>query len=360
MPTPPPNLQNRLSVLQNLLVAGHRPIQFRPGSLVRWGWAFAWLAWSTDPLLRLPALQGQAALQAAVAMVWLGAGMGLTAWLDWRAMQAAALQAEETLPFVQVQISKVWGLLLAAGVLYTGSTFFFGGAYQVYMVWLALVGLGLFLHGLFSQELVEWAGAAIFLMALLVLISGLPLTWHRPLVISTSGLGLPLLGWLLHRRAVPLPNTTRSMVCVLGLLAASVLPAMAAVQWNQSIALPPDIPTYSRAALLKLGSDPSQWPRFVALRLEAGTPMALQLDIQGGVLQPASNGGHLNYTVAQDMDVLLIDGQLSHHIRRAGEDWRDSAGWLRITQLELTPDLTQPSGLMVHSRARIELEGMPR
>lgn len=357
---PPPRAPSQLAVLQTLLIAGHRPIQLRPGSLVRWGWAFALLAWSTDPLLRLPGLQGQAALQAGVAMLWLGAGMGLTAYLDWRAMQAAAIQADETLPFVQMQVSKVWWLLLAAGVLYTGSTFFFGGAYQIYMVWLALVGLGLFLHGLFSQELVEWAGGGIFLLALLVLVSGLPLVWHRPLVVSTMGLGLPLLGWLLHRRAVPVPNAGRSMVCVMGLLAASILPAMAWVQWTQGPALPQDIPVYSRKALLQLGNDPTQWPRYVALHVEAGTPIELQLEIQGGVLKPANDGSHLTYTIAQDLDFLLIDGKLSRHVRRTGQDWQASAGWLRITQLDLTPDLSQASGLKVHSRAQIELGGMPQ
>lgn len=355
----PPGAPSHLAVLQNLLIAGHRPIQLRPGSLVRWGLAFALLAWSTDPLLRLPALQGQVALQAGLAMLWLGLGMGLTAYLDWRALQSAAIQAQETLPFVQLQVSKVWWLLLAAGVLYTGSTFFFGGGYQVYMVWLALVGLGLFLHGLFAQELVEWAGAGIFLMALLVMSSGLPLAWHRPLVISTSGLGLPLLGWLLRRQSAPIPRTGALMAGVLGLLLASIVPALAAMQWNQRLALPADIPVYSRSALLKLGSDPAQWPRYVALHVQAGTPIELQLELQGGVLQPAGDGAHLTYTVAQDMDLLLVDGKLSHHVRRNGQDWQDSAGWLRITRLELTPDLSQASGLKVNSRARIELGGMP-
>ena len=357
----PPGAHPHVAVLQSLLMAGHRPIQMRPGTLVRWGWAFAWLAWSTNPLLRLPLLEGQVALQAAVAVFWLGATIGLTAYLDWRAVQTAAAQAGETLPFVQLQVSKVWWLLLATGVLYTGSTFFFGGAYQIYMVWLALVGLGLFLHGLFSQELVEWAGGAIFLLALLVLVSGLPPTWHRPLVISTAGVGMPLLGWLLQRQTSPAPGLLRrSVACVAGLLAASILPAMAAVQWQQAVDVPADIPVYRHKDLLRLGDDPARWPRYVALRLEAGTPIELKLDIEGSVLRPASQDARLAYTVAQDMDVLLIDGKISHHIRRNGQDWQDSAGWLRITALDLTPDLSQPSGLLVRSRATIELGGMPR
>lgn len=356
----PAGAPSQLALLQNLLMAGHRPIQFRPGSLVRWGLAFALMAWSTDPLLRLPVLQGQVALQAGIAMVWLGLGLGLTAYIDWRANQSAAIHAEETLPFVHVQVNKVWWLLLVAGVLYTGSTFFFGGAYQVYMVWLALVGLGLFLHGLFSHELLEWGGAAIFLLALLVLASGLPLVWHRPLVISTAGIGMPFLAWLLHRRALPVPNIVRSMVCMLGLLATSVLPALAFVNWNQTWALPLDIPVYTQKSLLQLGNDPAHWPPYVALHIQAGTPIELQLNIQGNVLKPLNHETHLTYAIVQDMDLLLIDGKISHHIRRNGEDWQDSAGWLRITQLDMTPDLSQASGLKIVSRAQIELGGMPR
>ncbi|MFZ4626337.1 MAG: hypothetical protein ACOYNF_19150 [Rhodoferax sp.] len=357
MTTPTTGAPAQIALLQNLLVAGHRPIQMRPGSLLRWGWAFAWLAWSTDPLLRLPLLHGQIALQAAVALAWLGLGLGLTAWLDWRAMHAAAHRADETLPFVYRQVSKVWYLLLAAGILYTVSTFFFGGAYQTYMVWLALVGLGLFLHGLFAQELVEWAGAAIFLMALLVLVAGLPLVWHRPLVICTAGIGMPLLGWLLLRASPVIAPGLRNAGFVLGLLAASIVPAMLWVQWPQDAGVPQDVPVYTRETLQRLGPDPTQWPHHLALHLEAGSPMELQIDMQGGVLKASNGAANASFTLTQTLDFLLIDGQLSHHIRRPGEDWQDAGGWLRITQLDFKPDLTQPGGLKIQSRVKVELQG---
>jgi hypothetical protein len=356
MPTSP--LPAHLLVLQNLLVAGHRPIRMRPGSLVRWGLAFALLASVTDPLLRHPALQHRPTLQAGVAMLWLGLSLGLTAWWDWRAAHAAAQQAEETLPFVHTQVSKVWWLLLAAGVLYTGSTIVFGGAYQVYMVWLALVGLGLFLHGLFAQEPLEWAGAGIFLLAILVLASGLPLAWHRPIVISTAGLGMPLLGWLLHRQTKQPLRQLPLAWCTAAVLAASVLPAMAATLWGQRVAVPDDIPLLSVQDLHTLGA-PAQWPHYVAVHLQAGSPITLELDIQGGVLRAPAGSSALSYTVQEDLDLLLVDGSFSHLVRRAGQDWQDQHGWLRITQLDFTPDLATPQGLKIRSSAHIELGSMP-
>lgn len=354
----PPVLPSQLHILQNLLIAGHRPIQFRPGSLVRWGLAFALLALSTDPLVRALGLEGQQGLQATVTMAWLGTGLAITAWLDWRANQSAAARAAETLPFVQTQVSKIWWLLLSSGVLYTGSTMVFGGVYQIYMVWLALVGLGLFLHGLFSHELVEWAGAGLFLLAILVLLSGLPLAWHRPLLICTAGLGLPLLGALLHRQvAGQPPRTARLFACVVAVLAASVVPAWAGVQWSQRIDFPDDIPVLS---LQQLQQRSAPLPHYLALHVTAGTPIALELDIQGGVLQSAQSAPLLHYTMAQDLDMLLIDGKFSHYVRSAGQDWQNQAGWLRIKHLDFQPDLGLASGLRVRSSAQVELGGMPQ
>jgi hypothetical protein len=236
----------------------------------------------------------------------------------------------------------------------------FGGVYQIYMVWLALVGLGLFLHGLFSHELVEWAGAGLFLLAILVLVSGLPLAWHRPLLICTAGLGLPLLGEFLHWRVVAqVARTGRLFACVVAVLVASVLPAWLAVQWSQRVDFPDDIPVLSPQQPQQLQQRSTPWPRYLAVHVVAGTSIALELDIQGGVLQSAHSAPQLHYTMAQDLDLLLIDGKFSHFVRRAGQEWQNQDGWLRITRLDFEPDLGQGSGLRVRSSAQVELGGMP-
>lgn len=354
-PLPSSSASPHLQLLQSLLQAGHRPIRLQPGSLVRWGWTFAFLALSTPPLLRQ--LPPASELQPLVAVLWLGGWLALVAWWDWRATHRAACRAQETLPFVQGQVRKAWWLLLSAGVLYTGSTFFFGGSYQIYMVWMALVGLGLFLHGLFSQELVEWAGASLFLLALIALTSGLPLAWHRAILINMAGVGMPLLGWLLHRWPAATASVGPLMAQVALILAAGVLPALA-MNWQSRLELPQDIPVYSQAGLAGLGT-PSQWPRHVGLHVPAGASIELQLDMQGEVLKTSANPVRIAYTFQQDMDFLLIDGQLSHYVRRPGEPWRENHGWLRINHLDFAPDLSQPQGLVVRGHVHLSMGGPP-
>ncbi len=357
MPTSSQRTSSQLLALQSFLIAGHRPIRFRPGSLVRWGLTFAFLALTTDPLIRALWPDSQQPLRATMTMVWLGSCLAATAYFDWRANQSAAVQADETMPFVQTQVSKVWWLLLAAGVLYTGSSMVFGGGYQVYMVWLALVGLGLFLHGLFAHELIEWTGAGIFLLAILVMVSGLPLAWHRPLVVSCAGLGMPLLGGFVQWRAVPKPNVGRLFGCVAAVLAASVVPAWIAVQWAQQIRIPTDIPVLSQQEFQQRSAP---WPHYLALHVAAGTPMVLELDIKGGVLQSAQTVPQMTYTVAQDLDLLLIDGALSQYVRRAGQQWQSQEGWLRITRLDFNPDLGHAGGLRVRSSVQVDFGGRPQ
>lgn len=349
----------QLQLLQSLLQAGHRSIRLRPSSLARWGLAFAFLAWSTDALLRVLTRPGEVEWQALLACLWLGGGLGLTAFWDWRSNLLAAQRAKETLPFTQGQVVKVWWLLLSAGILYTISTFFWGGSYQIYMVWLCLIGLGLFLQGLFSQELVEWVGASCFLLALLVLLSGLPVTWHRPLAINVCGLGLPLLGWMLHRWPQGLA-VRPLMSCVVVWMVASVVPALLWVQWQPGWSVPANVPVYTQAELQRLGP-PSAWPHQLALRVPAGSVMALRLELEGDVLRaaPAASGApaHLNYAVTQDLEFLLSEGQLTRQIRHPGEPWRERTSWLRIDRLDFVPDLTQPAGIVVQSRAQLRLGG---
>ncbi len=306
-------------------------------------------------MLRWPLLQGHAEWQALAAVAWLGVGLGGVAAWDWHANRQAAQQAQEVLPFVHGQIVKVWWLLLAAGVLYTGSTFFFGGALQTYLVWLALVGLGLFLHGLFSQELVEWVGASCFLLALLASTSGLPLDWHRAVVINVSAVGLPLLGWMLHRWPEPSSRLVPLMTRVAVWMLASVVPALVLQLWQPGWRLPEDVPVYTQAELQRRGP-PSSWPHHLALRVPKGTQLALRIELQGDVLGAAADSPTvLNYTVLHDMEFLMTDGQFTRQMRLPGEAWRQREGWLRIDRLEFAADASEPVGMAVRARAHIRL-----
>src|SRR5207245_5985477 len=104
-------------------------------------------------------------------------------------------------PFAQKQVTKVLWLLLGMGVLFTFATAFFGGGYMVFVMWLVLFGLGIYIHGLFSEQILEWAGVLMILLGIGTLALRVPYVATQWLAASAFGLGLPLLGTMLDRGA---------------------------------------------------------------------------------------------------------------------------------------------------------------
>ena len=55
-------------------------------------------------------------------------------------------------------------MLLSVGCLGSFAMFFYGGSGMIYALWMVLLGLGVYLFGLFSRPLLEWIGLATILL----------------------------------------------------------------------------------------------------------------------------------------------------------------------------------------------------
>ena len=81
---------------------------------------------------------------------------------------------------------------------------FYGGGYMVCAVWLVFLGVSLYLHGLFSEELLEWAGLLTIALGIVSLLARLPYDSMRWVAAAVFGLGLPMLSLMLdHGRHRP-------------------------------------------------------------------------------------------------------------------------------------------------------------
>ena len=97
-------------------------------------------------------------------------------------------------------------LMMGLAALTTFATFFYGGGYMICAVWLVFLGLSLYVHGLFSEELLEWAGLLTMLIGISSLFAKLPFETMRWVAAAVFGIGLPLLALL---ASVPLPPMAR-------------------------------------------------------------------------------------------------------------------------------------------------------
>lgn len=152
----------QLDAIHSMLSAGHRNLRIERHSLILWGISFGGLMLLSDHILT--ADQFPDLFQRAVAwLILLSVTVMSISLLDWQLTRRAKRLRDEAWPFIHRQVLKLWWLLMSVGALMTFATFFYGGGYMIFPAWLVLAGLGLYVHGLFSEELLEWTGHSLLL-----------------------------------------------------------------------------------------------------------------------------------------------------------------------------------------------------
>lgn len=287
----------RLESIQAMLAAGHRCVELERHSLLLWGGVGGGLCAFTDLVINGNTFPDNGQRASAV-LLWLAFWLGGMSWLDHRLTQRARLARRETLPFAQAQVTRAWWMLLAIGTLATFAMFFHGGGLMVYALWTVLLGLGMFVFGLFSRPLVEWIGLATILLGIAGLAAGLPFVTARWLTASVFAIGLPLAGWLAARSD---QAGTWQRGAYVGLwLVAVITPALAAARYLPSGAPPP--------------------PGMATLKLPAGSIVPLHVDMDSPLLAigPADA---LAMRVTRDTEIAIADGQPDGRYRFEDGQW---------------------------------------
>ncbi|HEX5338518.1 MAG TPA: hypothetical protein VFW53_08780 [Gallionella sp.] len=320
----------QLDSIHAMLSAGHRNLRVERHSLVLWGASCGGLILASSHILtaeQFPILE-QRALAWLLLLAFTLCGVSL---FDWHLTRRAKQTRDEAWSFIHRQVLKVWWLLMSVGVLLTFATFFYGGGYMIYAAWVVLVGLGLYVHGLFSEELLEWTGALIIAIGIGMLAFRLNVIASQWVAASTLGLGLPLLAAMLDRgRERPawlrLAQSVGWLLCVL-------LPPLLAQRLSVT-SLPPDAPQVSLEEFRK------QPAAQQIVTLPAGSSIPLKVEVSGNVFR-ASNASVLPLVLNEPLEIMMNNGQPTGDWRFPGESWalaRD-ANWIRIPWIktELIP-----------------------
>jgi hypothetical protein len=310
--------ENRLLSIQSMLSTGQRSVHLERHTLLIWGLTGGLLCAFTDPVLTSIA---SGTLRAFALLLWLSFWLGSAAVLDHTLTRRVRRLRDETLPFAQAQITRAWWLLFGLGILGTVATLFFGGGLMIYSLWLVLLGMGVFLFGLFSRALIEWIGVATILLGVAALAAGLPYMGMRWLTASCFAIGLPLAGKLsLATDGRPLPVR----LAALGLWLGAVL--LSAWLMSTLSGLGRSAPAESPVALNAF--HPRSGEQLVLL--PAGSRALVRLDLDSPYLA-ASPAATLPVTVTQPILLSTRDGQPDGRYRLAGAHWQSlSDGLLRL------------------------------
>lgn len=332
----------RIEAIQAMLAAGHRSVHLERHSLLMLGGVGAFLSIVTEWVItdaRFPDVAQRGFALLAWLAFWLGGLSLLDHWLTRRARRAR----DETLPFAQSQITRAWWMLLSVGSLGSFAMFFYGGGTMIYALWIVLLGLGVYLFGLFSRPLIEWIGLAIILLGVAGLAAGLPYGSTRWLAASAFGIGLPLAAWL--NAHVDDTGLTRR-VAMLGLwLAAVTLPPLLIARYAGT-----ETPSVPALPLAALRADAGEQ----VVRLEAGTRIPLRLDL-GSDLMRVAQGAELSLTLVRPIEVALRDSQPDGRYRFGDGAWHEIRdGILRLNIDHLRPRL-EDGRPVVRATARFAL-----
>lgn len=344
----PETAARQLDAIHSMLSAGHRNLRIERHSLILWGMAGGGLCFFSSAILtpeQFPVTQHRALAWLLLLSVVLGS-VGVA---DWRLTRRVKLERAEAWSFIHRQILKMWWLLMAMGTLLTFAMFFFGGGYMLYSAWLALFGIGLYVHGLFSEELLEWVGALTIVIGIASLAYRLPMETMRWITASAFGIGLPLLAAMLDRgRAFParrrLAQTLMWMFTVLAL-------PLLGQRYAAALALPdgPVISLESFRQQRDIGGT-----RIVSL--PAGTLVPVEVEVSGGLFDGSTNPV-LPLKLVAPIEVMMVDGKLTGDTRFPGGSWLPAreARWISIPWMKA--ELQAEKGPLVRAGLVVEFKG---
>jgi hypothetical protein len=336
----------QLDAIHSMLAAGHRSLRIERHSLILWGLTGSALFLFGDYILtpdQIPVAEQRAAAWLILLTVVLG-GVGV---VDWFLTRRTKHKRDQVWSFAHRQILKVWWLLLALGTLLHFGMFFFGGRPMLMAAWLVLVGVGLYVHGLFSEELLEWAGAVMIAIGVSTLAFQLNPQTSKLIAASVFGVGFPLLAMMLDRGKAHSPwrrlrQSILWLLCVLGL--PLLVDRYVFVDRYVNAVTVPEAPVVSLATYLQRSS--ASGPQIVSI--PAGTKIPVKVEISGDLFRGGQEAVW-PLVLANPIEAMTVDGQLTGEFRFAGGDWlraRDRL-WIQIPSLKM--QLTGEEGPVVHT-----------
>jgi len=325
----------QLEAIHSMLSAGHRSIRMPRHSLILWGIAGCVLCLATEHVItptRFPAHW----VRALALLLFLALVLSGVALADYQYTRYRISARDESLPFAQAQVTKVWWLLVSMGILFTFATAFFGGGYMVYVIWLVLFGLGIYVHGLFSEQILEWVGVLMILLGIGALALSVAFPTTQWLAASAFGLGMPLLSTMLDRGKY---KSVRIRVSQSALWLAVVLsPPLLADQLRRSLDAP-DAPAMSLESFQRL--EELRSPAVIVI--PPGSRVPLKVRVGGGLVE---NGGEtiLPLVLAKPLEIALVDGKPDGRFRVAGGQWKQRRFDMWIEQVQFGGTLTPSAG----------------
>lgn len=339
----------RLEAIHAMLSGGHKSIRLETHTFWLWGLTAAFLILAVPELFshqRFPEFAQRILWQNIfISALLIGAGM-----LDVRLTRQKRDARNETVSFVQQQVTRLWWMLVALVVVINIGMNVYGGGYLFYGITLVLIGIGIYVHGLFSRQMLCWGGGLMMVLGLALLAASPPLHIHEWVAASAFGIGLPVLAVMVNRsqhagwhRELRLSAVWFALVLTPVLIVVSVYGRSDYAQWPQ---------VSYKQFLLDGGQRNITSPQLV--NIPAGTAIPLRVEIQLEALEPAFTTA-MDLKTARPMGLAIANGELQQMLQRVDDHWREARGY-RIRDWKLQERLASTGGPELTLSVRLQRE----
>lgn len=319
-----PDTIARLESIHAMMASGHRSVRLERHTLLLWGISVAGLIVGVNATFT-PDRFPNVALRSLYSNLLIALTLIVIAIVDFYWTRRTRRARDETLSFVQRQLMKVWWLLVALAVVLNVGMNFFGGGYLIYAAVLALMGLALYVQGLFSEQMLEFIGVVLIVLALGAIALGVAYKLMEWLTVAVFGVGFPLLA-----AASPYSEPEASRSRQFGFASAwltVVLTCAGIIYHFDSRFNAVGIPTVDAARF-----QPS--PHAQIVHLDAGSVIPVHVHVSGDVIS-RSDAGTVSLTLAKPLDIVVMGDKPTGHFRFADGRWRSTAYSFRIRNVSI-------------------------
>ena len=324
----------KIDDIHAMMATGHRSIRIERHTFILWGLAGALLIVLVN-MIFTPEHFSVRWQRVLTSHLLISAVLISVAILDFRLTRRERENRDETLSFVQLQLTKLWWLFITLIVLINIGMNFYGGGYLFYPILLALLGMALYAQGLFSQQMLSWIGVCLILLGLGSIVSGITLPHQKWLTVSALGFGFILLAWWVDHPSVRTSKITRALLSA-AWLSLVVMPVAAGNWLTQNPGLD-KLPTVSLAKYQQQISNADTTKRQI-VHIPAGTAIPLNIEIQSDLIKQASTST-MQLKLARAVDVIVPDNNPETTERVSGAAWKSLRKTYRITKFNLSASL---------------------
>ncbi len=338
----------QLQAIHSMLASGHASVRMERHTFVLWGVAASGLILLVPRLFSMELLpdhsQRMWLQNIFISFVLVSVGVLDAVWTS-RVRQ----QRDETLSFIQRQVTKLWWLLIAMVVVINIGMNLYGGGYFFYGITLVLTGIGIYVHGLFSRQMLTWSGAMQILLGLVMIAVSPALYIQEWVAASAFGIGFPAFALMVDRttertayREFLLSFTWLAMVLVPAFIAVSLWHGYQFDDWQRM-----SWETYQQGS-----ADANE---DVVVTLPQGVEVPVAIHIEGDLLQPVEQPLPLMMRTTRPVELAIEQGEVLGLLRIGEGEWRSGHDY-RINGWDAQARLSPQEGPSVDLKLKVEFE----